>query len=628
MKKLAALLLSAATLLTLCACNVAPEFEEETTHTGIETASDMMLESSTVPEGTTKPDDGEVVLPAPEIYAEGDYFKAEVIAKHSARYYLYDIEGNETFSSEFEGEFYIGWLSEYVVFIRTGKEVRFYDAKNNCFSPAYPDCLTYNENLILYFDGSHNYKVLVAKSIFDDSFYKEFDLNFAVLPKPYKQWALHNNKLFLSYYEKGSGKTDLKSALITLYEEEPNDFIDYASVVELVYEINLLNHFFGDSVDYNEYFQFSDAQNRELFEKLLLSYKSTNAFYYAIKDLNLDGVFELILLNNDYEIMAIFTTVDGKPQMVDHYWEEKQCVIDHRGWIYIKQRNDSKSRSELSVYQLAKGGSDLERLVDRGRDWSADTNGRACYKIVDGERVSISEQEFDAMGGEFIYPYRTNTEDCANFELFGVNDPDIALQAFAKQALRDVLENKVKIFDAETGDACYLTDCKIPNTDLSLSAVKNLGYAFADADGDGVFEFVIDCGATLVLRYEDGRVTFSWKKLPQKRLDKREFFSLTLPWKVKISSEDAWKIANDYWGDADGRLDGACGTTITSRVVLREDPYDDIRYYHFVCQAEYDHHFDVEGEWGCYDVGDYREVLVNALTGDCKPYEKIYDDGK
>lgn len=624
MRRFTALMLAFFTIFTFVSCNVAPEIEAERTDTGLETVSDMTLGLSVEPEGTTKPDD-EVIVPTPEIYAEGDYFKAELIGKYSARYYLYDARGNLTFSSEFEGDFRIGRLSEYGVYIRTGKEIRFYDAENNCFSPAYStsDYMGHDEDLIFYFTGPSNDRVLVAKSIFDDHFYKEFDLNFYIMQRPYKTWELVGNKLFLSYYESENGKKTVKNSVLTLYEEKYDYFTDYASVIRLFEELNLLDTYAAGDIDYRQYFNLSDAQYHETVEKLILSHRSFKTTCYAIKDLNADGVFELILLNGSYDVIAIFTMVEGMLYLVDHYWAEKQCVIDHRGWIYIRQPN-----FEISVYQLAKGGSTLERLVDRGRDWSADSNGHACYKIVDGERVSISEQEFDAMGGEFIYPYRTNTEDCANLELFGLNVPDLALQASAKQALRAALENKVKIFDAETGGACYLTDCKIPDSDLSLSALKNLRYAFADVDGDGVCELAIDCGDTLVLRYEHGKITFSWKDLSQKRLEKMEFFYFTLPWKVNISSEEAWKIANAYWGNPDGFQDGACGTTSTARVVLREDPYDDIRYYHFVCQAEYDHHHEVEGEWGIYSVHDHREVLVDALTGECKPYENIYDDGK
>jgi hypothetical protein len=55
--------------------------------------------------------------------------------------------------------------------------------------------------------------------------------------------------------------------------------------------------------------------------------KVRSNFGYALEDLNRDGTLELILLLDSYTVLAIFTTVEGNPKLLDAYWPKYRCAL-------------------------------------------------------------------------------------------------------------------------------------------------------------------------------------------------------------------------------------------------------------------------------------------------------------
>ena len=83
----------------------------------------------------------------------------------------------------------------------------------------------------------------------------------------------------------------------------------------------------------------------------------------------------------------------------------------------------------------------------------------------------------------------------------------VSIRKNADQAYLDVLENKIKIYDTQNENFCYLIDCKDPYSQTPLYKCTNLGYALVDLDGNTVNELVIECfGGILLLRYYAGTV--------------------------------------------------------------------------------------------------------------------------
>ena len=116
------------------------------------------------------------------------------------------------------------------------------------------------------------------------------------------------------------------------------------------------------------------------------------AFGYAIKDINGDGVDELVLLKEDYTILAIFTCVDGKPIMVGGYDYYKftttrpyltNCWIYGDGTIYT---SDLSGFDRFRVYRIAEDGKSLETVADYGwslyMDYTINSSITKYYKCI------------------------------------------------------------------------------------------------------------------------------------------------------------------------------------------------------------------------------------------------------
>ena len=97
-----------------------------------------------------------------------------------------------------------------------------------------------------------------------------------------------------------------------------------------------------------------------------------------------------------------------------------------------------------------------------------------------------------------------------------------------------------------------------------------------------------------------------------------------LRWSYRISEEEAWEIANRYWGDAEGETTGACGSNLTDRVLQQSDPFDHIGYYRFVLATE----SRTNGFFSVGHISVSRSVYVDVSTGECTPAPIYHFDGK
>jgi hypothetical protein len=124
---------------------------------------------------------------------------------------------------------------------------------------------------------------------------------------------------------------------------------------------------------------------------------------YAIKDLNGDGVDELVLLNSDYTIVAIFSTVHGRPVLFGNYWERHKCYIDGEGLIHESGSSGADVGSH-KIFRIAKDGA-TELIEEYGRDGHEWIDGEAVdkyYRIGNGEeKVYITKEEYDSLSAKY-----------------------------------------------------------------------------------------------------------------------------------------------------------------------------------------------------------------------------------
>ena len=143
---------------------------------------------------------------------------------------------------------------------------------------------------------------------------------------------------------------------------------------------------------------------------------STNVLGYAFCDLNKNGNDEMFLLLDDYTVLAIFSFADGKPILLDKYWNRKKCAIEADGTIQVYGSGGADTFS-FSIYEIAKDDTELVRLEEYGMDGcNPETLHPYYYKISNGNKTPITVLEYAAAFSLYHYTSLTeHTKENASF---------------------------------------------------------------------------------------------------------------------------------------------------------------------------------------------------------------------
>ncbi|MBQ7346490.1 MAG: leucine-rich repeat protein [Clostridia bacterium] len=411
-----------------------------------------------------------------------------------------------------------------------------------------------------------------------------------------------------------NGVSDMELSVEVCFEKRA-DFTSYDSIINLYREIVAFCTTYDDYKKYDVLFDFANDTERDWFHRvfsstyLLYSGRGTEDHHsphyqlscgYARKDLNGDGTDELILLRDDYVILAIFSMSDGKPVLLDNFWERKSCWIDENGVLYVNGSGGTDV-STMAIYQINDHGQPV-LIAEFGRDgheWVGDTAVELYYKIENGEKVRISKEEFALLYDQ--YDPRTGqekgtevTEKRAGLTfvpLFELSKKEMVVELFSA-----VLKNETRVVeyhnDAE-GEYKYLKDCKMPYSMERLEDIKeHLQYALVDMDGDGIDELVVSGGDTLILRYYEGKIycysyifrnmydikqdgSFSWN---HNGID-FEYGENKLRFEgVQPKGEVLWRIVNDGEPNAEYYIAGQQVTETEIQEYFKNNPKTNIEY--------------------------------------------------
>lgn len=228
----------------------------------------------------------------------------------------------------------------------------------------------------------------------------------------------------LSQYLSDYNEIPMKFAPLEIEKYKIDDmkyFSSYESILDLyrvgIENFDIINDITKGAEFENELFGTEPSKEKEWFSKIMsssyllypgrgkddsLSSKYKASCGYVIKDLNNDGVDELILINNDYySVIAIFSMVNGKPVLLGNYAPRNTCWIDEKGRLHVRGSGGAFC-SLFSTYSIAAGGESLVLLEEFGVDgcvWIDDVAQTKYYQFdfFSGEKVAITEAEFDAL---------------------------------------------------------------------------------------------------------------------------------------------------------------------------------------------------------------------------------------
>lgn len=358
-------------------------------------------------------------------------------------------------------------------------------------------------------------------------------------------------------------------------------------------------------------------------------------------DLNGDGLYELVLMTEDYRVLAIYSHIRTPHQnmwgetiwrdyavLMDTFTPEEGCWIDSEGRIHVNALFSDSLYQSHAVYEIAQGGSRLNLIVQYGQ------SGNEFVKIADGERVKIGQAEFDTLDeqyGSYLDPDEraeaTRTQSGLKcYSLFSEWQGEIPEAMY-----RPVLKGEKKVRIGESGEFIYLKDYVPATAGVSLAKCETLRYIYYDVDENEVLDVAIDCGSEkLCLTYDKGIVTLTslsdeiWNEI--ERWDFTYVYdicTLSAPWREAVlTPEEVEAIANYVWGFYDGDGDGAAGTFYIHYVDVAEEPDED-GYYLVSWRLEA---YSYCGDDACtetdpnhrhlHSVKNYRYMLVHMQTGE------------
>lgn len=193
-----------------------------------------------------------------------------------------------------------------------------------------------------------------------------------------------------------------------------------------------------------------------------------NAYGYSKKDLNGDGVEELILLTNDYDIIAIFTIYKNKAVMlkgVSGGW------IDNNGRIYIEKSTGGVvgRDGEAYLYEIKDGS--LNCVIGVGYKVNVYLEKEGWYKIENGEKINVSSKEGEEMYSKFdVIPNRYSS----NEYIRSVADLKF-LPVFEKSLAENIHANKYVNSYFVGGSSVIISAVSDDSVTFSFECIKTVG---------------------------------------------------------------------------------------------------------------------------------------------------------
>ncbi len=137
------------------------------------------------------------------------------------------------------------------------------------------------------------------------------------------------------------------------------DFSDYEAILETYKAISGCLKDFQTlewaKGSYDNLFVFPDDRSFEYYSRLLYAaYHGGSRMGYDAIDLNGDGRDELVLLNPNYDINAIFTMKKEKPELLYAAFDSETCWLDEEGLIHVDR--EEYYELEYSLYRFTKEG--------------------------------------------------------------------------------------------------------------------------------------------------------------------------------------------------------------------------------------------------------------------------------
>ena len=175
---------------------------------------------------------------------------------------------------------------------------------------------------------------------------------------------------------------------------------EYETIIDIYKEIVDIHKRYNPTESYEKYSdKISQKWYGEIFNATLIGTVSNNSYGYAYSDLNGDNNPELILMLEDYTIIAIFSIVDGTPMLLDTFSANNHYVaLDQEGRLY--QTGYGKGENSYTKIMKLSDSGNFEVLLeygccDNGVDFEYYVIDNGVKRIVDLQTMIGFQQQYD-----------------------------------------------------------------------------------------------------------------------------------------------------------------------------------------------------------------------------------------
>ena len=231
-------------------------------------------------------------------------------------------------------------------------------------------------------------------------------------------------------------------------------------------------------------------------------------------------------------------------------------------------------RDEICVLDERSGEIQLKDLRFSSNDTSLDTCKLLRKAILDVDRDGVNEYVIQSPDQEYIllrakndkvYSYRLDTREFYHFNTDG---------SFHWYET------------SETGGwACGLNRIVFDGDALTERSIYRLQYSKDPTS----YEYFVEGRSVTENEYDSYRAQSI-------RYERMKFSQFELTSTYPITAEQAWNLANEYWGHQDGRSECGAGTVWTANIALIDTPNSDTEEYRFAFQVEWSSGGGQEGQ--------------------------------
>ena len=290
------------------------------------------------------------------------------------------------------------------------------------------------------------------------------------------------------------------------------DFSSYGAIRETYQKIATCLDTFEwvqfDMGTYDNLFSFPNDLSFDYYIRLLdAAYHGADHVGYDEIDLNGDGQDELVFLNEDYRIKAIFTQKDGVPVLLDAFAYET-CWLDDEGFIHVD--NVQYYDLEYNLYELT-GNGEFKLIYSI---YMAEDGKR--YLIQNGKTEKISfEKSLELYYDDYCrysepfepYEQTRNVSDLTYTPLVSPTEDMISAavdQTWHKYANLEETSDK-ELARSNT----YVSFENVTETQMTISLKYVFTYSYPDPDRDNyLLDDSTESTLQITARHENGTLVF------------------------------------------------------------------------------------------------------------------------